>query len=97
MNSTGRYSIPSVPDGEYNLFSAAMDQSQDLFSVLAQGPYLHGGRETPSVLVRHGRAVEEREIVLTQPIWADPPIVVAFPWLFMQEFSQQSDLAAQLG
>jgi AraC-like DNA-binding protein len=97
MNSTGRYSIAPVPDGEYYLFSAAMDESQDLFSVLAQGPYLHGGRETPSVLVRHGRAVEEREIVLTPPIWADPPIVVAFPWLFMQEFSQQSNLAAQLG
>jgi hypothetical protein len=74
-----------------------MDQSQDFFSVLAQGPHLHGGRETPPVVVRHGRAIEERDIVLTRPTWADPPIVVAFPWLFMQEFCQRSEIATQSG
>lgn len=94
-NAAGHYHLPPVPDGKYYLFSAAMDQSQDFFSVLSQGPYLHGGRETPPVVVRGGRAVEEREIVLTAPTWADPPIVVAFPWLFMQELSQQSPLAIQ--
>jgi AraC family transcriptional regulator len=93
LTSTGCYCIPPVPDGRYYLFSAAMDQSQDFFSVLAQGPHLHGGKETPPIEVLNGCVSGEREIFLAQPSWADPPIVVAFPWLFMQHFHQYAGLA----
>jgi len=97
LTSTGRYYIPPVPDGQYYLFSAAVDQSQDFLSILAQGPHLHGGRETRPIEIRDGRASEERDIFLAQPSWADPPIVVAFPWLFMQRFHQYGGLVTQMG
>jgi len=86
LTSGGRFCIPSVPDGTYHLFSAAMDQSQDFFTILAEGPRLHGGRGTPTVVVSNGRTSEEREIVLAPPSWADPAITFAFPWLFMKLF-----------
>jgi AraC-like DNA-binding protein len=88
LTSAGRYCIPPVPDGQYYLFSAAIDQAQNFFSILAHGPSLHGGRETSPITIHNGRASEERDIELTAPSWADPPIVVAFPWLFMQHFHQ---------
>ncbi|HEU5228670.1 MAG TPA: AraC family transcriptional regulator [Ktedonobacteraceae bacterium] len=91
--TSGSYSIPPVPDGEYYLFSAAIDQSQNFFSVLTQGPSMHGGRESSPIVVRDGCASKTRDIVLGPPSWADPPIVVAFPWLFMQHFYQYSSLA----
>jgi AraC family transcriptional regulator len=86
LTSAGRYCLPPVPDGQYYLFGAAVEQSQDFFSVLAQGPHLHGGREVPPICVHNGSSTVERDILLVQPSWADPPIVVAFPWLFLQEF-----------
>lgn len=91
LTSAGHYCIPPVPDGQYYLFSAAIDQSQKFLSTLAHGPNLHGGREIAPITVCNGRASEEREIELAPPSWADPPIVVAFPWLFMQHFHQMAN------
>jgi AraC family transcriptional regulator len=94
LTSPGLYTIPYVPDGEYNLWSAALDQSQDLLSVLATGPRLQGDRCAQPVQVRNGRALTSTDITLAPPSWADPPIVIAFPWLFVQYFHQYNSSTA---
>jgi AraC-like DNA-binding protein len=88
LTSPGRYTIRGVPDGKYNLWSAALDESEDLLSILATGPRLQGDRCAQPVLVRNGRALSSTDITLAPPSWADPPIVIAFPLLFMEYFDQ---------
>lgn len=97
LRSPGHYCIPSVPDGQYYLFGAAVGQWQNLLSVLAQGPHLHGDRRVPPFVVRNGRMHKDIDITLSATTWADPPIVVAFPWFFMLYFHQYTKLALDLG
>lgn len=93
LTTPGRYAIAPVPDGEYYLFSAAVSHTQNFYSVLHQGPSFHGGKDTVPLVVRQGCATVEKMIVLTRPSWADPPVVFAFPWLFLQQFQHLSHLA----
>src|SRR5213078_3750160 len=95
LMAPGRYRIPPVPDGQYYLFAAAMDQSQDFLTVLAHGTSLHGGLGRPPVTVQNGRAKESVNMPLIPASWADPPVVVAFPWLFMSRFLQYGDVLVE--
>lgn len=83
LTEPGAFHIPCVPDGRYYLFATAIGRSQNFLTVLTYGTTLHGGLGQPPVVVRDGQAIERRDILLGPPSWADPPIVVAFPWLFV--------------
>lgn len=83
LTSPGVYQIPRVPDGRYYLFASAIDRFQDFLAVLKHGSTLHGGLGQPPVIVRDGQVKERRDIALIPPSWADPPIVVALPWLLI--------------
>ncbi len=91
LMAPGRYCIPPVPDGRYYLFTTAMDQSQDFLTVLAHGTKFHGGLGRPPVTVRNGRGKESIDLSLASASWADPPIVVAFPWLLTSRFLRDGD------
>lgn len=91
LMTPGQYCIPSVPDGRYYLFAAAMHQSQDFLTVLANGTGLHGGIGRAPVTIHNGWTKEAIDISLAPTSWADPPIVVAFPWLLMSRFLQHTD------
>jgi AraC-like DNA-binding protein len=95
LMAPGQYRIPPVPDGQYYLFAAAMDQSQDFLTVLAYGTSLHGGLGMSPVTVQNGRTKGSIDITLVATSWADPPVVVAFPWLLMSRFLQYTDLVAE--
>ncbi len=95
LMAPGQYRIPEVADGRYYLFAAAIDQSQDFLTVLAHGTSLHGGLGSPPIMVQNGRAKESADISLVLASWADPPIVVAFPWLFTSRFLHYEDVLAE--
>ncbi len=95
LMAPGQYRIPPVPDGQYYLFATAIDQSQDFLTVLAHGTSLHGGLGRPPVTVQNGRAKESIDMSLIPTSWADPPIVVAFPWLLMSRFLQHVSVIAE--
>ncbi len=94
LMAPGHYRIAPVPDGQYYLFAAAMDQSQDFLTVLAHGTSLHGGLGRPPVTIQNGRAKEPIDIALVPASWADPPVVVAFPRLLMSRLLQYTGALA---
>ena len=95
LMAPGQYRISPVPDGRYYLFAAAVDQSQVFLTVLTHGTSLHGGLGRPPVTVQNGRAKESIDISLVPVSWADPPIVVAFPWLLTSRFLRYADALAE--
>lgn len=97
VSSSGQYNIPTVPDGRYYLFAAAMEQSQDFFTLLTEGARLNSGLGIPPITIHHGRVHGSTDISLEPVSWADPPIVVAFPWLFMTYFLQYMGSLAEIG
>ncbi len=97
LSSSGRYDIPLPPDGRYYLFGAAMEQSQDFFTILTEGARLHSGLGMPPIIIRNGRVHGSTDLSLASVSWADPPIVVAFPWLFMTYFLQHRESLTEIG
>ncbi|MBV8695389.1 MAG: helix-turn-helix transcriptional regulator [Ktedonobacteraceae bacterium] len=94
LTEPGRFHMCSVPDGEYYLFAAAMEDTQDLLSLLIGGMKLRGRLGNYSVLVYNGIAKQPANILLTPASWTDPPILIALPWLLISRFLQGEPLLA---
>jgi AraC-like DNA-binding protein len=88
LTEPGRFHMCSVPDGKYYLFAAAMEDTQDLLSLLRGGMGLRGRLGNYSVPVYNGTAEQPVNILLTPASWADPPLLIALPWLLISQFLQ---------
>jgi AraC-like DNA-binding protein len=94
LTEPGRFQMCSVPDGKYYLFAAAMEDTQDLLSLLSGGMKLRGRLGDYPVPVYDGMVKEPVNIQLAPANWTDPPLLIALPWLLMSQFLQGESMLA---
>jgi AraC-like DNA-binding protein len=95
LTRLGQYNLPPLPDGKHYLFAIAMGETQDLLDLLCHGPMLHGGGGKSPISVRNGIARGQNNLRLVCSNWADPPLLIALPWLLISRILQpQSALEA---
>jgi AraC family transcriptional regulator len=92
LTAPGAYCIPSVPDGSYYLFAAAINWSQDLFTSLIVEADLLGGLTNAPIVVQNGLGCKRVPVILRPPVWADPPIVVAIPMLLTEQVASRATI-----
>ncbi len=76
----GPYTISNVPDGRYFLLVAALPVSENLHSYLVSQDGILVGIAGP-VVVRHGIAQDEVDVVLRESCLTDPPLISVLPFL----------------
>ncbi len=81
LSRPGRYELPSVPDGDYFLFAAALPATPAPSAGLLCGEeMLRSGVRGERIRVRQGRSATG-DLALRSPDPIDPPILLAFPVL----------------
>jgi AraC family transcriptional regulator len=76
----GPYAIRDVPDGRYFLLTVALPVSENLHAYLLPRDDILVGIAGP-IVVRHGVARDEVDLVLRTPCLTDPPIISALPFI----------------
>lgn len=80
----GPFSLPNCPDGDFHLLAVGLSPAgshleQILFEGMPRGTHDHR-----ALRIRGGRADQPINVVLRQPDFVDPPILVT-PYLFLQQ------------
>ncbi|GCE15775.1 helix-turn-helix domain-containing protein [Tengunoibacter tsumagoiensis] len=86
LTDGGMYSMTNIPDGNYYLFAAALDENQTFLDFLTHGTQLYGRQGRYPLKVENGQVTGLTEIELDLASWADPPMLIALPWLVLSRF-----------
>jgi AraC family transcriptional regulator len=92
LSQPGRCELPSVPDGDYFLFAAALPTTPaPAAGLLCGDELLRSGVRGERIRVREGRSARV-ELALRSPEPIDPPILLAFPVLATSGALSPADL-----
>lgn len=91
LTSGGEYCIRPVPDGQYYVMAAALNNTNDPMSTLLTDNALRG--KTGPQLVQHGMFTGPADVTLREPSLIDPPIIVALPFLLAQRLAATNRIA----
>jgi AraC family transcriptional regulator len=83
LTEPGDYVIPNVPEGEYYLFATTMDESQNFVDFLTTGTTLYARQGRYPLEVHNGQTKKDVDLDLAPATWADPPMLIALPWLVL--------------
>jgi len=84
----GRFSLPSIPDSKYYLFAAALEDTQTLLDMLHGEVCLHGSSGKSSLPIHNSSIKNQVTMRLTPTNWANPPLLLALPWLLISRYLQ---------
>lgn len=88
LDAPGPYHLGPVPDGRYHVFAAAFPLAEDPLAYLLPdaNSLLVGVGDSP-VIVRGGKAGGAADVLLRPVRIADPPILIALPFLLADALS----------
>jgi hypothetical protein len=88
LTQPGNFHISAPPDGQYYLFTAALEDTQNLLNVLHGETSLHGSQGKYPIMIQGGVAIGQTNLCLTQSNWAEPPILTVSPCLLLSRYFQ---------
>lgn len=89
----GRYSLRSIPDGDYYLFAAGLPLSGDPIDSFRNDLLLRGGGGP--ITVKAGTITGKTDLILRPPEPMDPPMLVTFPLLIRQKLTNTTATAGE--
>jgi AraC family transcriptional regulator len=80
----GPFALPSCPDGDFHLLAVGLNPASSDLEQILFGGMPRGTQEKGVLRIRDGRADRQVDVVLRQPDFIDPPILIT-PYLFLQQ------------
>jgi AraC family transcriptional regulator len=90
LTAPGDFCISSLPDGEYYLFAAALEETHNLLSLLHGEVCQHGSLGKSAIAVHNNSVKGQPTIHLAPTQQVNPPLLIALPWLLISSYLQQN-------